>query len=562
MCSFRRPDMVGLMDELSTYQKAFQPKPRKIDIIHNRPALLVQMLDSMPADGFLCLVHTMYFWFWDTTMRVLHKTAFHCEMEQALEIRRSRPVGTPLSFPSQFRESVIPQMVAVVCLTSRLDIKTHISENQITQWVDMIQTWLDMLKGKERLNIHALRTQTLLLLVRINNMTISSDLWKMSGLLVRSAMVVGLHQDVEGSREISLFDREQRRKLWRTIVELDLQCSLATGMPTAIRSSDFDSQVPSNINDTELISDMTVYTKGQDIATEWTDALPQIALSSSIKARLDVANLLAGNLNMERDSDTLLKAAKDIELSLSTLPTAIKLDNPKYDRDPGKLFTKIMIDVYLRRFTLSIYRAIVLSLCTNNHPFARKAVVESSIATLSHLDALDPDVADPNTIKTRHFLDLFHVLCKHDLIQACQILCFEIQTFSLSSRSPLTESAGHVVTPDLPRRIKSLSELGFEASWTKHSLTRIVENTLKGFFQRFGMFGCDLKDILPLSIVLQASRAEGSTEDKVGLMEYGAQKVLTACRDALPRLPEDMSAQIRAQNNNVVSLEIQFHNSG
>lgn len=75
-----------------------------------------------------------------------------------------------------------------------------------------------------------------------------------------------------------------------------------------------------------------------------------------------------------------------------------------------------------------------------------------------------------------------------------------------------------------------------EVPWTKHSLTRIVENTLSSLIQHLSEFSSDLKDVLPLSIVLQSVRSNGSPADKRQMMITGADRILQACRTTLPPL--------------------------
>jgi hypothetical protein len=86
-----------------------------------------------------------------------------------------------------------------------------------------------------------------------------------------------------------------------------------------------------------------------------------------------------------------------------------------------------MLDLFIRRPSLAIYRTVALSPQRNSYPEARKGAIRSSTELLSHLDVLDPTVADLNVIKDRDLLNLFYVLCKNDIIQSAHFLCYEIQ---------------------------------------------------------------------------------------------------------------------------------------
>ncbi|KAG9241993.1 hypothetical protein BJ878DRAFT_195333 [Calycina marina] len=93
----------------------------------------------------------------------------------------------------------------------------------------MIQRWVCGQSNKERLCLESLRTHTLLVLAYQSNNVSPYELWEDTGKLVRSAMIQSLHLDPGYYGAISLFDKEQRRRLWRSIVELNIQSSLAVG---------------------------------------------------------------------------------------------------------------------------------------------------------------------------------------------------------------------------------------------------------------------------------------------------------------------------------------------
>jgi hypothetical protein len=252
----------------------------------------------------------------------------------------------------------------------------------------------------------------------------------------------------------------------------------------------------------------------------WTDSIVQISLSPSLKERLDAVNRIAGIINMDIDAPFLLQQAADIEKALHVLPAPLKLDAEigHNGNAPGKLFAKVLLNVYLRRPSFNIYRAVALSPVRNRYPEARRGAIRSAIELLSHLDTLDPTVADLNVIKDRDLLNLFHVVCKNDIIQCAHFLCYEIQQFGLQSDG---QSANAILD---------------DGTWTKPSLTRIVENTLNSLLQRLGQFGSDLKDVLPLSIVLQSVRSGGTRDEKIGLMMKGAERVWKACLAEVPSI--------------------------
>lgn len=524
MKSFTCQGTNTMMNEMSAFQKLTARKTKGPGgMVHplERAGLVAEMLKVIPR-GYLSDILFSTIPYWDNLTKVLHIPSFRAECNEILNIAGA---GVEV-LPPIVRESLVPQVLATLALTARLATGARLSENskisetQIGMCTTLIQQWMEGLSAKERLDFHSLQTQTLLLLVHQNNNASPSALWKESGDLVRSAMIMGLHLEPEEYADFSLFQKEQRRKLWRTIVELDVQFSLAANMPTALRTTDFQWGELRNVDDVQLVEGMVEYPTNNGLHV-WTDAIAQIALAPSLGERLDATNRLGGILNLDTDATFLLQQAAGIEKSLQNIPTPLKSDT-RLETNSGKaqekLFTRVMVNVFIRRPALNIYRAIALSPLRNRFPEARNGAIRSSIELLSHLDALDPTVADLNVIKDQDLLNLFHIICKHDIIQSAYFLCYEIQRFS----QPSQDDARFTMADDV--------------SWTKHSLTRIVENTLNSLLQRLGQFGSDLKDVLPLSIVLQTVRSGGTRDVKMGLMQRGAERVWNACRAELPQI--------------------------
>ncbi|KAA8575576.1 hypothetical protein EYC84_004714 [Monilinia fructicola] len=78
----------------------------------------------------------------------------------------------------------------------------------------------------------------------------SRTTWTFIGLAVRIARAIGLHRD-PGYGEP--FDLEMRRKVWWTLLVLDTRASEDRGTETMITDGSFDTKMPANINDEDLM---------------------------------------------------------------------------------------------------------------------------------------------------------------------------------------------------------------------------------------------------------------------------------------------------------------------
>ncbi|KAI9880681.1 MAG: hypothetical protein M1830_001314 [Pleopsidium flavum] len=543
------PSMTAIMKEFQLSQKALTSKHRPVS---HRPLLddssaLSKMLEMLPPRLICDKLVGIYFNNHEKTLRILHVPTFLGRYEQFWDTRENQ-AATFTDF--------IPQLTTVLAIAHSLDdssdLTGEMSEGRLsaTTYCGLVEAWLGGLNGKRRIELSTLRTQSLLLLARQSSLTRVEEMWHATGALVRSAMTMGLHRDPTESPNISIFQREQRRRLWMTIVEMDLQTSLTCGMPTMVRGADFNCCSPANVDDLDLFEVMTEYPVSRPL-NEWSDSLSQVTLARSLPQRLEAISLVS-NINLEVDYWEVLKHGRKLEESLQDLPAILKSDyvSKEGNEGPGRLFTRILLDTYIRRALLCLYRPFTLNaLGEGTFPEARRACVRSSLIILSHQDAFDPNVADLDVVNSKKYWDLFHVICKNDIMQAALSVCLEIEMLSLPVSSPSAET---IPTKARPHPNDLVNPTVKNSTWTKASLTRTIEDTLDSLLRRITEFGSDLKDPLCLAVVLQSVRTQSSQEKKDALMREGATSVIKACQQHF--LHEDRSAGYNTNQSSNVDM--------
>ncbi|KAF8847325.1 hypothetical protein BDZ45DRAFT_607644 [Acephala macrosclerotiorum] len=82
--------------------------------------------------------------------------------------------------------------------------------------------------------------------------------WLIFALLIRTAMRLGYHRDASHYPNLSVFRGEMQRRLWASLVHLDLQTSLQVGLPRMIREGMYDTQPPRNLMDEDFGENTTV----------------------------------------------------------------------------------------------------------------------------------------------------------------------------------------------------------------------------------------------------------------------------------------------------------------
>lgn len=483
----------------------------------------------------------------ENTLRVLHIPTFLTECE---------------SFWTSQKDSIIafadfiPQLCITMAIASSLDGPTTIASRMpekyfgATEACDMVKRWLDTLKGKQRIKLSTIRTQTLLLLAHQTRHKRFEEIWSETGAVVRSAMTMGLHRDPAEFPDLSMFEQEQRRRLWMTVAEIELQISMMCGMLSMIRGADFEWSVPANVDDTDLLEDMASLPL-QKSSHEWTDSLCQVALANSLPFRLEAIGSL-NNFRVDAGYEEVLKHTRRIEEYLRDLPAILKSDNTsnRSNDGSGRLLGRILLDVYLRRVLLCIYRR--LAWFGSNE--ARTACVRSSFIILSHQDAFDPNVADLDVINSKKYWDLFYTFCKVDIVQAALSVCSEIKAMTHIPSSPSNKMTPSKDKERQHNQVVPTDSLENTSAWTKASLTRIVENTVDSLVRRAGKLGSDLKDPVCISIVSQSVRTNSSTVNQKVLMREGVVTVVNGYQQALKNEANTGYSASEAKNNVTMAI--------
>lgn len=134
-------------------------------------------------------------------------------------------------------------LLLVMCIGSTFCVhETGVSRATALQWICVASAWLSSPKEKARLNLDSLRIQCLFLLARQAKSVHGDIAWLSTGSLLRMAMHMGVHIDPEihAFSHMSSSEIESRRRLWATVLELEVQSSMDCGGLPSIDSDDYD----------------------------------------------------------------------------------------------------------------------------------------------------------------------------------------------------------------------------------------------------------------------------------------------------------------------------------
>ncbi|KAF5623052.1 hypothetical protein F52700_10365 [Fusarium sp. NRRL 52700] len=149
-----------------------------------------------------------------------------------------------------------------------IDVFSHkTTHDHVVAWVEASEAWLMHPMNQAPHSWDLLANHCLLLVAKRANFIKEGSLWTSAGTLVRWAMAAGYHHEVISANKMPPFRREMRRRLWATIVELDLQASIERGMPPSVRTGDFNIKPPLNIDDDGLEESMQGPLTGMPVTT-------------------------------------------------------------------------------------------------------------------------------------------------------------------------------------------------------------------------------------------------------------------------------------------------------
>lgn len=247
------------------------------------------LIALLPSRGVVDELIGLYLTYIECQHRILHAPSFLREVDQFFAM---------MDNPSNVSTAFLVQLLLVLACAWNLADIGSLQEKSPTplkcytgiEWVLHAEKWIDSAHIK-RPEITALRMYILLIVAQNCFGTKRSKAWLSTGTLIRQAMLAGYHRDPNKYARISVFNKEMRRRIWMTIVELDLQVAIDRGMPPNIQSSDYDTLPALNINDDEIHEGSTEAPKNRS-PNEITDCSFPTVMARSLPIRLKACQLM------------------------------------------------------------------------------------------------------------------------------------------------------------------------------------------------------------------------------------------------------------------------------
>ncbi|KAF9889521.1 hypothetical protein FE257_007231 [Aspergillus nanangensis] len=461
------------------------------------------------------LLH-LYLSTFETTYRILHVPMFLKQYEAYWE--------APETPDMVFVAKLLAMMAASSCFfspTTRLNEKDTLHTAAVG-WILAVQSWIASSFVSSAIDFNILQIQCILMIARQADATDGDLVWISSGSVIRTAMTLGLHRNPSRFPKVSKFWAEMRRRLWATILELDLQSSLDRGMPSSIDLDEFDCDPPAGYDDADLTEDMMEYPPATNTGVSTGNGF-QLLLSASLPLRVRIAkqvNSLKFSLSYDealRSSEQLFRYLND---ALSLLPTPSPTKPPVAENIE---FTRSFLTFLLRRFILTLHRPFALSVIHSpKFSYSRKICLEASLEMLSQLDP--PAVSLPEAQPCPHLGQLSGGMFRDEVFHAAITICVEL-SLQANEFSPLKYSGG-----DSSGSLNSLNDL---VRSQREVLLRAVERTIDSFASRLSPKGKGFKAFLFLVLILASVKARLDGEDPFEKVEAAGTKAIQECEQLM-----------------------------
>lgn len=468
---------------------------------------VVKLLDILPTQIICEKLIGIYFNTWESTFCILHRQSFLDMLNSFWDLPRIDRIKLYWFLPQ------LVAILAVVCSNTSSLLDGLLPDSA---WSNMacktLNFWLSGLVRKDRNEISTLQTSCLLVLAMQLNMHPSDELWNATGSLVRSAMSMGLHIDPE-PLDISILQKEIRRRLWATILELDLQASQAIGMSPLVHADIFSPEASASLTDSNLNVGNTP--QPENLVNTFTDISPHHILASSLRLRLEIASLLGRAGLQEQDAQNLLRKRELIEQAMHDIPPMLGFEQSKNENERSKrLFAYALVHMSLLRSLFSVNLFLTSDPSKNTDESLQRNCLQCALMVLSTVDEVSSSRLNGHSTDSSNLDDIFLLLFGSDVYAAILTLSSEIQRLTIEGSKTMI---GSHHSPTSNRRFLMLP---------KTTLIRTAEIAIENLSQRPDHAVAEIKNVSRLLFSLRIAMKSGILEDKARSCKEGLLKIL------------------------------------
>ncbi|KAI0972285.1 hypothetical protein F4678DRAFT_56520 [Xylaria arbuscula] len=261
-----------------------------------------------------------------------------------------------------------------------------------------------------------------------------SGLWLVQGMIVQLALSLGYHRDANNFPNLSPFVGEMRRRVWASIVQIDLRLSGQMALPRLLKLQQYDTAEPCNLLDSDF-DENTVQLPPSRPETEVTPVLYSLA-----KGRIDKMNGLISDLinntNEPRYSE-ITELDQKLQAAEASLPPTFRWQplHQSFMVQPQIVMHRVLLQLAIQRLVVWIHRKYLAPPYTDaSYRYSQNACVQAAVKIVEFQQIIDDETQQDGLMypvrwmfKTSRLQAVFllgiSILCYYlELIKTCPAL--------------------------------------------------------------------------------------------------------------------------------------------
>lgn len=475
---------------------------------------LEEMLRFVPERTATDPLVDLYIEQYESTYRILHIPSFRKDYEMFWQ----KPVANRPHFVA-----IVALIIACVQCLGPEPRQTYISNSsaareRASKIVNICETWLEG-QSHKHVTMETYQIRCLLMVAKMTNSIKSKRIWNETCILLTWAMSHGLHRDPALlAKGTSAFDQEMRRRIWATIVELNMQASIDRGMPLLVPITVADCGTPSNLDDEEFDKLTAVLPPSRPVE-EFTRSSHLHLSAQSLQLRTDVLNILNEPRRLVPYS-TVLDLAYELDNQISSLPMWSKHLNGRHNHRLSESTEQIavaLLHIQLQQFLLTLHTTAFRQASTSTILTMSRAAFFSSARSLLH-----------TLTHLASFGNLMPILLQNTALRISLLTCYVAQTSCDSSNDTAASR--------------------METLWTLFDIVELKMRRL-GLLHPTILYGFALYDLLRS----RGDLSESGEEEGMPKSNPGIERMVRICNAILDNQDPEFLAQIRTEGSVRVS---------
>ena len=252
-----------------------------------------------------------------------------------------------------------------------------------------------------------------------------TGVWILVGIIVRLAMRIGLHRDPKPFASLTPFQAEMRRRLWNFVRSSDILMSFQVGMPSLTKSTDCDTDFPSNLYDEEFGEDTKIMPPSRPLS----EITPMSFMIVNAHLTFMLGKVLENSSAIEPISyETAMKLDAELREVRSRIPPHLTMKSREESAldSAYQVMQRYTLDLIFQKSLCMLHRKF-LSRARENPRFAysRRTCVDACMEMLNHQNNLHNECQPGGRLHSIPW-SITSALAQHDFLLAAMIVCLDL----------------------------------------------------------------------------------------------------------------------------------------